>query len=184
MQRLPTLQYRDYFSDIFTDDIWHEWWEHWIYQLTATGRVSFDEMRQLKIYMDQLIQEIKDIILKTDGKNIEVYALNLRTEKVGGIVIGKSGHSHYFSRLWLTVSTSALGPGTWFFTRGNGRNSVTLPGQALLLSEGGRNTRLENKDIKDFLDYPSASHGTPDLLGERLIIFLSFKLASEENQSL
>ena len=169
--------------------IWHEWWEHWIYKLTSTGTVSLSEMRQFKIQMDQLIQRIKDVTLKIDGKNIEIASFYLRTEK-GGRPVGWNGkgHNHYLSESWLTASTSVLGPGTWVLRIENGKRkgkSITLPGQVWLMSEGGRNfeTTNVNKNNKLLLD-ASALHGVPELLGERLLILMTFKLAPDENKIL
>ena len=188
MQRMPYTQYRDYFSDIFKHDIWHEWWGHWIYRLTSTGTVSLSEMRQFKIQMDQLIQRIKDVILKVDGKNIEIAALHLRTEYGSSPVGWKGlGHTHHLSKNWLTVSTSVLGPSTWVFRIENDKEqkSVTLPGQAWLMSEGGRNFETVNVSKDNILLLGgSVLHGVPELLGERLLILMAFKLTPDENKTL
>lgn len=170
-------------------DNWESEWEQRLHnKLIATGKVSSNEMQQFKMQINQLAQKIKDLILKIDGKHIETYTLDIRTEATE---IKFDNHTHDFPHEWISFNTPALGPGSWVEKTEDGtqKKLVTLPGQAWLMSEQGRNLKLSGyteitDDARKNPLYFSVAHGTPRLQIERLLIIIVFTLVPEGNQSL
>lgn len=157
--------------------IWQDWWKRLMDKLTSTGIVSADEIQQFKMELEQFVHTIKTIISKTDRKNIEMTTWSIRTEKTIFKFL-EDDHVHTSFDIWLTASTSVLGPGTWVRKKENDKQkkSVALPGQAWLLSEGRRNVSLSNEHEYNKQLRDSAFHGTPNLSGKRLFILIQFKL--------
>ena len=165
---------------------WDNWWERWPYdQLILTGKVSSSEMQRFTMQMNRLIQKIRDLIFKMDEEHIAAYTLSLRTETTRNKFLSDD-HIHDDPDEWVSVNISALGLGSWIAKKGNDtkKKSITLPGQAWLLSETGRNLSwlnsqegrsLELSEEKSKQLSVSAVHGTPKLPGERLFIVIIFK---------
>ena len=172
---------------------WESWREQWPYnELISTGKVSSREIQQFEIEIDQLIQTTKDLIFKIDGENIEADTLHFRTEATKHKFLSDN-HTHKYPYEWVSVNVSALGLGSWMAKTENGKQQklVTLPGQVWLMSEMGRNMEFstlteEQLRISSFRkdSLHSVTHGTPHLQTERLLIIITFRLASKEDQSL
>lgn len=140
---------------IISDDLELSWLQ--------SGAFSLEEFNTIRQELDQYFEQIKQIILQVDGRDIELRSAFFSTEKTLAI-----SHIHDFRssrRDWVGVTHALTGASTWYETIYNSQKlmAVAKTGETLFLSEPYRMALLSGIPEKVLDEYLANFHRMPHL---------------------
>ena len=152
--------------------------------LSDKGIISSEEVDQFRREMDEYLHQVKQTILKTDGRNIELKYFVIRTDRmIRTVTVGARGRMSYFVRgdrhissgydeYHISASIAPVGWSTYYVRSFDERQRKLLSrsGHTLIMSEKGRIRTLSEQGDPTL-------HGTPGQFRKRLFILSIFELS-------
>lgn len=158
-------------------------WEIFQNRLLSDNRIiSSEEVNQFRQEVDEYLAQVKQTILKMDGRNIELTFLAIRTEQMRrGFVKhahDKPAHAHWY----VSASVAPVGLGTYYVQSLNGERKKILShsGHTLLMTDQRRIRILSERGDPPSHGTPLYSWFNPHYQGERLFLLGVFKLSEQK----
>lgn len=164
------------------EEDWRDF-KRWL--LSDKGTISSEEIDQFRREVDEYLHQVKQIALRTDGHQVKLKFLIIRTDKMirhsrrnpnpanrSTYFILKHKHTDKeYKNYYLGASIAPVGLSTYYMRafEGDQQKVLSRSGNAVIMTELGRITALSEEG-------EPPTHGTPGYRKERLVLLSEFQL--------